>query len=170
MSDPAPIIVTALLGDEDFAWLDGLRRSHFPPERNFVPAHITLFHHLPPSLAGELKHRLNEATRDIGPPAARLSKVMLLGKGVAFRVESPELAAIRDELADAFAGMLTPQDRQSWHGHVTVQNKVESETAKALHAELQSGFTPRPVTITGLASWYYRNGPWEPLSRHKFRR
>ncbi|RZL99804.1 MAG: 2'-5' RNA ligase family protein, partial [Sphingomonas sp.] len=50
MSEAAPIIVTAVFGAEDFAWADGLRRAHFPPDRNIVPAHLTLFHHLAPSL------------------------------------------------------------------------------------------------------------------------
>ena len=44
----APLIVTALLGRADHAWLDGERQRHFPPERNQLPAHLTLFHQLPP--------------------------------------------------------------------------------------------------------------------------
>jgi len=27
---------------------------------------------------------------------------------------------------------------------------------------------PREVEIAGLASWWYRGGPWEPHSRHMF--
>ncbi|MBC7987423.1 MAG: hypothetical protein H7X93_12270, partial [Sphingomonadaceae bacterium] len=84
---PAPIIVTALLGDADFAWLDALRRRHYPPERNRVPAHLTLFHHLPPSVADELARRLREATRGIPVPKARLAGVISLGGGVALGVE-----------------------------------------------------------------------------------
>ncbi|MGK3899645.1 hypothetical protein ABI062_15425, partial [Enterococcus faecium] len=60
---PAPIIVSALFGDRDFAWLDGLRRAHFPPERNVLPAHLTLFHHLPPSVEHELRALLAQAAR-----------------------------------------------------------------------------------------------------------
>ena len=56
----APIVVTALMGAEDFAWADSLRRAHFPPERNKVPAHISLFHHLPPSLLPELSDRMKQ--------------------------------------------------------------------------------------------------------------
>lgn len=126
----APIIVTALLGASDFAWADGLRRTHFPPERNQVPAHITLFHHLPPSLEGELRDQLKAETR--GPaPAARLAGLQHLGRGVAYRVESEELAAIRQRLADHFSGLLTPQDQARWRPHITVQNKVEPKLAKA---------------------------------------
>lgn len=163
----APIIVTAIFGERDFALLDGLRRTHFPPERNLVPAHLTLFHHLAPTLAGELKRRLAELARG-GAPQAWLGGVVNLGRGVAFRVESPELEAIRAELAEAFAGVLVPQDRAGWRPHVTVQNKVEPAAVKALQAALVAGFVRRPLAIAGLASWWYRGGPWEPLSRHMF--
>jgi len=165
---PAPIIVTALIGEPDFAWLDGLRQRYFPPERNFLQAHLTLFHHLPPSVALELKARLAEEARAPAPPA-KLSAVMSLGKGVAYRVDSPALGAIRARLAEAFAPLLTPQDQAGWRPHITVQNKVSPEAARALLSELQAGFTPRPLAIAGLAAWWYRGGPWEPLSRHPFR-
>ena len=165
---PAPIIVTALFGREDQAFFDRLRRAHFPPERNHLAAHLTLFHHLAPELAAELKQRLARETRGIAAPAARIAGLLNLGRGVAFRVESPRLADIRASLADAFAAMLVPQDRAGWRPHVTVQNKVAPAEARALLEELTPLATPRPVTIAGLASWWYRGGPWEPLSRHMF--
>jgi hypothetical protein len=157
-----------MLGASDFTWADGLRRTYFPPERNQVPAHLTLFHHLPPAIAEELKGQLR-AECTARPPTARLAGLLHLGRGVAFRVESEELAAIRARLADHFAGLLTPQDQAAWRGHITVQNKVEPRVAKALLEELQAGFLPRPLQIIGLASWWYRGGPWEKLSEHRFR-
>jgi hypothetical protein len=164
----APIIVSALFGATDFAYFDGLRRTHFPPERNVIPAHLTLFHHLAPDLAAELKQRLIAETRGIAPPRARMGGLINLGQGVAFRIESPELEDIRARLAEAFAPMLTPQDRAGWRPHVTIQNKVLPAAAKSLLATLSAGFVVRPVAIVGLASWWYRGGPWEPLSRHMF--
>ncbi|QNA84096.1 2'-5' RNA ligase family protein [Sphingomonas sp. So64.6b] len=168
MSGPAPIIVTALFGKQDAAYFDNLRRAHYPAERNQLTAHLTMFHHLGPSLEAELKQRLASETRGVPAPAARIAGLMSLGKGVAFRIESPELADIRDRLADAFAAMLTPQDAVGWRPHVTVQNKVTPAEAKALQAMLELDFRPRPVQIAGLASWWYRGGSWEPLSRHMF--
>ena len=168
MSAPAPIIVSALFSARDQAWFDAQRRAHFPPERNHLDAHLTLFHHLPPSAADELKHRLARETRGQPAPAARLAAPYSLGRGVAWRIDSPELAAIRAGLADAFAPLLTPQDAGGWRAHVTVQNKVEPAAAKALLKQLSDGFVPRTVTIAGLAAWWYRGGPWEPLSRHMF--
>ncbi len=163
----APIIVSALFGREDGAELDRLRQAHFPPERNQLAAHLTLFHHLPPDVAPELKRRLTEATR-APAPRAWLAGLLDLGRGVAFRVESPELEAIRADLADAFGSLLVPQDRAGWRPHVTIQNKVEPREAKALKFALEGGFVRRPLAIAGLASWWYRGGPWEPLSRHMF--
>ncbi|WP_294391800.1 2'-5' RNA ligase family protein [uncultured Sphingomonas sp.] len=168
--DPAaaPLIVSALFAPTDLAWLDGLRRAHFPPERNLLAAHLTLFHALPPSAEDELKSRLAEASR--GPrPDAQASALMNLGRGTAIRILSPDLERIRAELADAFGLLLTPQDRAGWRPHVTVQNKVSPEDARALQRMLGEDFRPRPIVIAALAVWRYRGGPWEPVSRHPFR-
>ncbi|MBW1279601.1 2'-5' RNA ligase family protein, partial [Escherichia coli] len=64
------------------------------------------------------------------------------------------------ELARSFAAVLTAQDRQGWRPHVTVQNKVTPETARALHADLAFGFTPFRFTAPGLLLWRYLGGPW----------
>jgi hypothetical protein len=64
--------------------------------------------------------------------------------------------------------LLTPQDRAGWRPHVTIQNKVEPAEARALQQALEADFRPRPLVIAGLASWWYRGGPWEPISRHMF--
>ncbi len=168
MSARAPIIVTALLGPADFAWADGLRRAHFPPERNQVAAHMTLFHHLPPMLLAEIGQRLKAACAGPSPPA-RLAGLMDLGGGVAFRVESDGLMAIRDDLADAFTGMLTPQDLAPPRLHITVQNKVKPAEARALKEALAADFRPRPLKIVGLAAWHYLGGPWELAMKATFR-
>ncbi len=171
VADPAPIIVAAEFGGADFAWLDGLRRAHFPPERNQIAAHLTLFHHLPPSLIGELDARLRAATQRTSPPAATIEEAMLLGRGVALRVRSAALAQIRDQLADAFDGVLTPQDRAGWRPHVTIQNKVDPAVARRLHASLSGDPSiARPLCIAGLAAHFYRGGPWELIARYRFAR
>jgi hypothetical protein len=165
---PAPIVVTALFGRQDQAWLDGLRRAHYPPERNQVPAHLTLFHHLPPSAESELKHRLSEATRGARAPTAKAAGLMSLGRGVAVRIESPGLTALRFELVEAFAGLLMPADAGGWRPHVTIQNKVAPSLAKALIAALGRDFVARELELAGLATWWYRGGAWEANSRHMF--
>ncbi len=165
----APIIITADMGKTDQAWANGLRRAHYPAERNYIDAHITLFHHLPPSHLPEIKSRLAGLVKDYPAPAAYLSDVVLLGKAVAFRIDSPELLAMRDELADSFRGLLIPQDQAPPKLHVTVQNKVAPPVAKALHAQLLGSFHPRPLAISALSAHYYRDGPWEHIGRWAFR-
>nr|WP_246616718.1 2'-5' RNA ligase family protein [Sphingomonas yunnanensis] len=152
----------------DQAFLDSQRRAFFPPERNQLAAHLTMFHHLPPSGAAELRQRLVAETRGVAPPRARLAGVISLGRGVAYRIECPALEAIRGRLADSFRGLLTPQDQAGWRAHVTVQNKVDPGEARALIERLKAEFVARPVVIAGLATYWYRGGPWEPLSRHLF--
>ena len=165
----APIIITAEMGKADQAWANALRREHFPPERNYLDAHITLFHHLPPGHLPEIKSRLAAVASECSPPVAWLSEVLLLGRGVAYRIDSPELLSLRDELAHEFRGLLIPQDQARPRLHITVQNKVELPVAKALHAQLAAEFTPRPLAISGLAAHYYRGGPWENIGRWSFR-
>jgi hypothetical protein len=165
----APLIVTALFGDGDNGWLQELRRAHYPPERNRVPAHLTLLRHLPPSVEGELGRRL--ASYAATPaPAATIAGIMDLGEGTALRVESEELEDIRYDLALALRGLLTPQDAAAWRPHVTIQNKVEPKEAKRLQARLRATFERRPLAIKGLAVWRYLDGPWEPVKSYTFRR
>ena len=164
-----PLIVSALLGPEDFAWLDRLRRAYFPPERNRLPAHLTLFHHLPPSLEAELRQRLGEIARG-SRPHAEAAGLIDLGGGVAIRIVSPELEEARADLAHAFAGLLTPQDQAGWRPHVTIQNKVSPAEARALKSRLEVDFRSRAIRIDGLAVWAYRDGLWVPVSRHMFAR
>ncbi len=164
----APIIVTAQMGKADQAAFNALRQRHFPPERNFLDAHITLFHHLPPTHSPEIKARLAAMARENPPPRAMLSEVMMLGRGVAYRVDCPDLLDMRDELAEGFTGLLTPQDQARPRLHITVQNKVEPPVAKALFAELSASFEARPMMITGLSAFYYRGGPWQAIQSWSF--
>ncbi len=165
----APLIVTAEMGAQDFAWLDALRRRHFPPERNQVPAHLTLFHALPPSAEQEVKARLAELCAG-PPPSASIAGLMNLGGGVAYRIVSDRLDAIRGELADDLHGLLTAQDGAGWRPHVTIQNKVEPDVARQLRQSLEREFTERPLRIAGLGLHRYLGGPWETLRVYPFRR
>lgn len=163
-----PIIVTATFGDGDNGWLQELRRVHYPPERNRVPAHLTLFHHLPPSVEAELSRRLATYTA-MPAPRAVIAGVIDLGQGTAFRVASEELEDIRYDLREAFHGLLTPQDAAPWRPHVTIQNKVEPREARRLRETLAATFEPRPLSIKGLASWRYQGGSWAPIRSYVFR-
>ena len=163
-----PLIITAELAAGDFSWIEGLRRAHYPPERNRVAAHLTIFHALPPSAESEVRARLARMVHR-RPPAAMIAGLMDLGGGVAFRIVSPDLDDIRDELADDLHGLLGAQDNRGWRPHVTVQNKVAAKVARALMRELEKRFTPRPLAISGLGLHRYLGGPWEGLAVYAFR-
>ena len=164
-----PLIVTATMGATDQSRFDQMRAEQFPPERNFLAAHLTMFHAVPPSLEAELRQRLAAFAAELAPPRATISGLMDLGGGVAFRIVSDDLDAIRADLADAFRGHLTQQDSHGWRPHVTVQNKVVAGEARALHDELVASFEPRPLTISGLAFDRYDGGPWRAGRRYPFR-
>jgi len=170
MPAPAPIVVTALIGPEDLAWADGLRRAHYPADRNQLPAHLTLFHHLPPSAIEELRRLLAAQARSVPRPAARVTRLIALGQGVALGVDSPGLAAIRADIAEAMRGLLTPQDQAAWRAHITVQNKVAPSAARALLQALSPDFRPRPIMLAGLALHWYRAGSWESIADYRFSR
>jgi hypothetical protein len=164
----APIIVTALFGPGDDGWLQEMRRAHYPPERNQVPAHLTLFHQIPPSAESELSSRI--ARYAAAPaPRAQILGVMDLGAGTALRVESEELEDIRFDLAEGLHGLLSVQDRAPWRPHITVQNKVEAKEARALQQRLRATLQPRPLEIRALAAWRYLGGPWEKMRDWPFR-
>jgi hypothetical protein len=162
------LVVTADFAPDDFAWLEGLRRRHYPMERNQVPVHLTMFHALPPSALDEAKRQLSLAAA-LPAPRAELAGLMDLGGGVAFRVVSDELDAIRAEIAGHFHGMLGAQDAAGWRPHITIQNKVPPKVARALIAELEHSFRPRPLGIGALSLHRYLGGPWETMVRYPFR-
>jgi hypothetical protein len=163
-----PLIVIAELGGDDFRWLDGLRRKYFPPERNQLAAHLTMFHALPPFVEAEARHRLAELSKN-PPPRALVTGLMDLGGGVAYRVASDDLDDIRAELKAGFHGLLTAQDAGGWRPHVTIQNKVAPKVARELLQELGSRFDQRPLAISGLGLHRYLGGPWEALAQYPFR-
>lgn len=165
----APIIVTATMGAADQRRFDALRTAHFPPERNYLRAHITLFHHLPPSSREELCRLVRAISIDTAAPAATVREPYSLGRGVAFHIDSPELLAIRARIADHFLGSLTAQDRGTPRLHITVQNKVTPLAARELLATLTEHFQPQPLAVAGLAVDLYCGGPWERVFARNFR-
>lgn len=166
--DPPPLILSLTLDPGDQARLDRLRDAHFPPARNFLAAHVTLFHHLPGADHTTITATLEQATA-IAPFTARVARLQSLGCGVALMLEGELLMQLRSTLARTWADTLTAQDRQGYRPHVTIQNKVDPAVAKALLATLSAGFAPWDVTATGLSLWHYRGGPWEPAGSFPFR-
>lgn len=164
-----PFIVTAALPPDIFGWANDLRQKHFPPERNFLDAHVTLFHSFSPSLFEELKTVLPRFAAENAPPAARITGLMNMGRGTAIALRSEEMLSIREAIADHFHGSLTKQDQHKLRLHITLQNKVTAEAAKALQAELAGQVEERDFRFPALELHIYRGGPWEFVQRWPFR-
>ena len=165
----APLILTAELPPDLHRRYTDLRTAHFPPERNYLEAHVTLFHALPAQCEDELRRYLARLTGEIAPVRGQVEGLMPLGGGTAIKLSSPDMLALRDEIAEYFRGMLTNQDQHRPRLHVTIQNKVTGKEAQALQAQLAGTIEPRPFTFPGLALHAYRGGPWEFIRRFAFR-
>lgn len=149
------MIVTLRLDVTSFDRLDALRRAHFPAHLNVIPAHLSLFH----KLEGDVTEALRAASRRPKIPLT-FAGYRLMGRGVCLKVESPDLMALRKTLAAGFDDQLTPQDRQGFGPHVTIQNKVAPDVARTLRNTLAEGFTPFDGVGEGLLLWRYLGGPW----------
>ncbi|SEK82644.1 2'-5' RNA ligase family protein [Xaviernesmea oryzae] len=152
------------------AHFDALRRRHFPPARNVIAAHVTLFHKLPGEDEAAIRAMLARESAEWTGFTVQVRPPRLLGYGVAFDLDSAELLALHADLAARFAEVLSPQDRQRFRPHVTVQNKVTPEEARHTCAMLSDGFAPFAFQADGLALWRYQGGPWEPAGEFRFRR
>lgn len=163
-----PLILTLKLGQDAFERFDALRRAHFPPERNHIPAHLTLFHALPGEREADVRRTV--AALCAATPVLHLAfpALRFLGRGVAVEVAAPELIALRGRLALFWSEWLSPQDRQGYRPHITVQNKVAPEQARRLYAELGGGWAPFHALGEGLLLWRYLGGPWELAAQAPF--
>jgi hypothetical protein len=164
-----PFIVTAALPSDIQSWAEGLRRAHYPAERNHLHAHVTLFHAFAPSLLEELKDFLPAVTREFAPPRAEIAGLLDLGTGTAIALHSEPLLQVRALIAEHFHGSLTAQDLHEPRPHITIQNKVTKREARALQAQLGPTLTLRGFSFPALELHLYRDGPWEIMKRSAFR-
>ncbi|WP_346269312.1 2'-5' RNA ligase family protein [Rhizobium wenxiniae] len=155
-----PVIITAHVEADDMQPFDLLRQAHFPPARNFLKAHVTVFHHLPGQRLAAVRDILVKTLLVRASFPAAVNGVQHLGAGVAFKIESPELQELRVELVRRFGSWPGPQDLQKFRPHITIQNKVSRAKADQLFFELKSRFEPTTIRITGLDLWSYLGGPW----------
>lgn len=168
-----PFILTAALSPDLAGFAEGLRRAHFPPERNHLNAHVTLFHAFAPSLRDELAEFLPRIAAEFAAPKGAVKGVMDFGKGTAIALEAPQLLTLRSIIAEHFHGSLTPQDLIEPRPHITIQNKVTREEARALQSRLPALLAPwlaKPAfAFPALELWRYLGGPWERVRTSPFR-
>ena len=147
------------------AFYENLRQRYFPPERDLVPAHLSLFHQLPDDdHTVRALRKVSEATSafPLTHPVAKS-----IGRGVAVFFESANLKQLHATLAAAFEADLIPQDRQRLRPHIVVQNKVDPELARATLPRIQA-IPLIELQAIGLTLWRYLGGPWEHVADFPF--
>ena len=165
-----PLILTLKMDDASQALFNRLRERYFPKERNFIPAHVSLFNQLPGDRLESIVGDIEGVCRDYSPLALRVERLLFLGKGVAYRLEASELETVRETLAEKWRPWLSNQDLQGLRPHVTVQNKVSPEKARTLYGRLEETFSTFEVQGEGVLLWRYLGGPWEPVGEYLFSR
>lgn len=170
----APLILCAWMDDLTQAWLNDLRTQHFPPHLNRLSAHLTLFHALPGENRRGIEEGINqvldqhfrkkeEEKKGEGGAALQFPKLISLGRGFAAEVICAPLVNIHKALQRKWWNDLTPQDRQGFRPHVTLQNKVSPVSAKSTLQQLAPNWRADYTgTLLGLTLWVYQgsSGTW----------
>lgn len=168
-----PFILCAVLPPDLQGWAEGLRRAHYPPARNHLHAHVTLFHAFAPSLLEELQALLPRLTAEFSAPQGAVKGVMDLGTGTAIALDAPQLLRLRALIADHFHGSLTAQDVHEPRPHITIQNKVTKQESRALQSSLAAQIAPwitkGRFVFPAIELHRYRGGPWERVKGFAFR-
>ena len=165
--DERPLVVTLQLDDAARERFDLERAALFPPGRTSVGAHVTMFHALPAYLREDVEAQLDRLAAT-APFAVEVAGLLPLGRGVAYRLVAEEAQGLHERLQDRWRPHLTRQDAQPFRPHVTVQNKVAPEVARATLERLRAAFRPEVTQAVGLELWRYEGGPWTLLRRWRF--
>jgi hypothetical protein len=171
---PQPLILTLRLDKATEKIMTDLRRKYFPKHRNFLSAHVTLFHALPAVHKPIYNHILSSVTSSMAPFTVGIKDVFPLGnKGVGLNVSSIKLRHLRDVLLASFReeGIeLTEQDQRRLRAHITIQNKVGEEEARRTLDEVKKSWVDRGAKAEGIVVWRYEvGGEWTRLEEHEFR-
>jgi 2'-5' RNA ligase len=156
-----PLVLTLKLDQTTFEQVNALRQQYFPPERNLILAHITLFHALP----GDRERVISQSLQTLCAQSARIAlslpALRFLGDGVAIEIDAPALVQLRQTLADQWSEWLTRQDRQGYRPHITIQNKVAAAEAQRVYDALETRWQSFDGYGEGLLLWHYQGGPWQ---------
>ncbi len=165
--DERPLVVTLQLASAAQKRFQAERAELFPAGRTAVGAHVTLFHALPAYLRQDVEAELGRLAA-MAPFPVAVVDVVPLGRGVAYRLATEEGQRLHRRLQDRWLPHLTRQDAQPLRPHVTVQNKVEPEVARATLERLRAAFRPEVTRAVGVELWRYDGGPWTLLRRWGF--
>ncbi len=83
-----PLILTLALDNPLSRTLNALRQRHFPKERNFLEAHVTLFHALPGDREAAMRHDLSAVCSETPTFGVALPRLRHWGKVVFVELKS----------------------------------------------------------------------------------
>ena len=164
---PTDLTVTAMWEtDADYRYMDELRTEHYPPERLFNGAHISLFARLTVP-----RHRRVQVMDDLRQVAALQkpfdfkfkNKPSLWGKIVVVQIDSRPLAQVRSALNKKFtntiqcslhvltfchlrwahSGMIDRNERGRYAPHVTVHARISKQKASDVFDAVEQSFATR---------------------------
>jgi hypothetical protein len=162
-----PLLVTLSIDAKSQLFFNYLRQKHFPENINYLEAHLILFHNLP-SNEETITVNLEAMAAQTDTFTMEAANVVCIGRGVAYKIISPQLSAMHKQLQQLWQQWLIPQDTQKLWPHITIQNKVDHFAATALAKELAEDFAPFEITATGLQLWEYLRGPWKFIKQYNF--
>lgn len=165
--ESTPLILTLTLNEEASDFFTQQRTTYFPPERNYLQAHLTLFHHLP-HVENDIIDALTEISKHQNDMDLQVTDLMSLGYGVAYKIKSQELLDLHQYLQTQWEPFLKAQDKQKLRPHITIQNKVTPEVARETEKELKETFSPFQIKGTGFSLWEYLGGPWKLYHQFPF--
>jgi len=173
MPPPQPFILTLRLDKATESLLTQLRTKYFPKHRNFLSAHITLFHALPKQSQPQYARILSNLVKSTSPFNVGVKNPFALGKkGVGINISSHRLRQLHDELLREFKAAdieLTEQDRSRFNAHVTIQNKVEEKEAMNTLLAVKEEWKDTGAKAEGLVLWRYEiGGQWTWLEEYSF--
>ncbi|KAM3077351.1 hypothetical protein ACMFMG_006701 [Clarireedia jacksonii] len=168
-----PFVLTLRIDSASEKLLTGLRTRFFPESRNYLNAHITLFHALPADSLPLYQAILTQVAQRESCFTLGINAPFPLGKkGVGINVASHNLRELHEELLEHFKKeevQLTDQDQRKLRPHVTVQNKVGEEEARETLEIVKREFKEQAGRAEALTLWRYEvGGEWTHLEDFPF--
>ncbi|KAK8869720.1 hypothetical protein IAR55_000288 [Kwoniella newhampshirensis] len=191
ISPQSPLILTLRLDKATHKLLTDLRSRYFPPRRNFLTAHVTLFHAIPVHRFDELEQKLDAICKERKGWDVFIGEPEKMGnRGVYLRLRerpSNTTETLRAHLlSDLKRGIkedrdkLTNQDLQTMkRPHVTVLNKASGDDeveqclteVKEVFERMKKDGQKEGQHIgraTGFELWEYLGGPWKHVKAYSF--
>ncbi|CAN5721087.1 2'-5' RNA ligase family protein [soil metagenome] len=162
-----PMVVTLQLEEKARQYFNEQRKAYFPAHLNYLEAHLTLFHALPPD--EKIITQTLQALSSRGTIRLNITGLRNIGNGVAYTVASDELQIMHASMQRDFESFLIGKDRQKLWPHITVQNKVTAFKASKLLEQLIVKFVPFSIMAIGISTFFYDGGPWIPVDDYKFK-